>query len=58
MHVRDPAAVLCCRRDWDASQLTVVGGRDAGMLAVHHPTREALPGALHDIDGVHAALWN
>jgi hypothetical protein len=51
MHVWDPAAVLCGRRDWDASQLTAVGGRYAGMLAVHHLTHEALPDALHDVDG-------
>jgi hypothetical protein len=29
----------------------VVGGRYAGMLAVHHLTREASPDALHDVDG-------
>jgi hypothetical protein len=34
-----------------ASQLAVVGGRYAGMLAIHHLTRDASPGALHDVDG-------
>jgi hypothetical protein len=29
----------------------VVGGRYAGMLAVHHQTHEASPDALHDVDG-------
>jgi len=37
---------------WDAGQVAalVEGGR--GLLAVHHLTREAGPGALHDPDGV------
>ncbi len=34
--------------DWDAGQLAAAGGRYAGVLAVHHLTREAVPGALHD----------
>jgi 2-polyprenyl-6-methoxyphenol hydroxylase-like FAD-dependent oxidoreductase len=36
--------------DWDAGQLAAAAGRYAGVLAVHHLTREAMPGALHDIN--------
>jgi 2-polyprenyl-6-methoxyphenol hydroxylase-like FAD-dependent oxidoreductase len=45
--------LLLCGRpgDWDASQLAVVGGRYAGMLAVHQLTRQATPGTLHDAAG-------
>jgi hypothetical protein len=44
--------LLCGRPDaWDAGQLTAVRGRYREALAVHHLTREAAPGALHDIDG-------
>jgi 2-polyprenyl-6-methoxyphenol hydroxylase-like FAD-dependent oxidoreductase len=37
--------------DWDAGRLAAAGGRYAGVLAVHHLTREAVPGALHDSNG-------
>jgi hypothetical protein len=37
--------------DWDAGQLTAVRGRYRDILTVHHLTREAAPGTLHDIDG-------
>jgi 2-polyprenyl-6-methoxyphenol hydroxylase-like FAD-dependent oxidoreductase len=37
--------------DWDPGQLAAVRARHAGTLAVHHLSREAAPGALHDIDG-------
>jgi 2-polyprenyl-6-methoxyphenol hydroxylase-like FAD-dependent oxidoreductase len=42
--------LLLCGRpgDWDASQLAAIGGRYAGMLAVHQLTRQATPGALYD----------
>jgi 2-polyprenyl-6-methoxyphenol hydroxylase-like FAD-dependent oxidoreductase len=44
--------LLCGRPDaWDAGQLTAVRARYREVLAVHHLTREAAPGALHDIDG-------
>jgi 2-polyprenyl-6-methoxyphenol hydroxylase-like FAD-dependent oxidoreductase len=36
---------------WDASQLTVLRDGYVDILAVHHLTREATPGALHDLDG-------
>jgi hypothetical protein len=36
---------------WNASQLTAVRRRYADMLAVHHLTRDAAPGALRDVDG-------
>jgi 2-polyprenyl-6-methoxyphenol hydroxylase-like FAD-dependent oxidoreductase len=36
--------------DWDAGRLAAAGGRYAGVLAVHHLTREAVAGALHDIN--------
>jgi hypothetical protein len=37
--------------DWHASQLTALRHRYPDTLAVHHLTREATPGALHDLDG-------
>jgi aromatic ring hydroxylase-like protein/FAD binding domain-containing protein len=37
--------------DWDPSQLAALGSRHPDLLAVHHLTREAVPGALHDVDG-------
>jgi 2-polyprenyl-6-methoxyphenol hydroxylase-like FAD-dependent oxidoreductase len=37
--------------DWDAGQPTAVSARYREVLAVHHLTREAAPGALHDVDG-------
>ena len=44
--------LLCGRPDaWDARQLTAVGTRYRDLLAVHHLTPEATPGALHDVDG-------
>jgi 2-polyprenyl-6-methoxyphenol hydroxylase-like FAD-dependent oxidoreductase len=45
--------LLLCGRpgDWDASQLAVVGRRHADALTVQHLTRDAVPGALHDVDG-------
>jgi 2-polyprenyl-6-methoxyphenol hydroxylase-like FAD-dependent oxidoreductase len=36
---------------WHPSQLTAVRHRYPDLLAVHHLTREATPGALHDLDG-------
>ncbi|HEV8653245.1 MAG TPA: FAD-dependent monooxygenase [Actinomycetes bacterium] len=36
---------------WNTSRLTAVRERHANLLAVHHLTREAAPGALHDLDG-------
>jgi 2-polyprenyl-6-methoxyphenol hydroxylase-like FAD-dependent oxidoreductase len=36
---------------WDAGQLAALRGRSADTLAVHHLTREAAPGALHDVEG-------
>jgi 2-polyprenyl-6-methoxyphenol hydroxylase-like FAD-dependent oxidoreductase len=35
---------------WDASQLTALG-RCSHTLTMHRLTREAVPGALHDLDG-------
>ena len=45
--------LLLCGRpgDWDARRVATVSGRHAGTLAVHHLTREAARGALHDLDG-------
>jgi hypothetical protein len=44
--------LLCGRPDaWDAGQLTAVRARYRDLLAVHHLTPEAAPGALHDVDG-------
>jgi hypothetical protein len=44
--------LLCGRPDsWDASQLDALRSRYSDTLAVHHLTREATPGALHDLDG-------
>jgi 2-polyprenyl-6-methoxyphenol hydroxylase-like FAD-dependent oxidoreductase len=37
--------------DWDTGELTAVRGRYREVLAVHHLTREAAPGGLHDVDG-------
>jgi 2-polyprenyl-6-methoxyphenol hydroxylase-like FAD-dependent oxidoreductase len=37
---------------WDAGQLATLGETLRGLLAVHHLTREASPGALQDPDGV------
>ncbi|MDF2745048.1 MAG: NAD(P)-binding protein [Actinomycetia bacterium] len=37
--------------DWHLSQLTALRHRYPETLAVHHLTREATPGALHDLDG-------
>jgi 2-polyprenyl-6-methoxyphenol hydroxylase-like FAD-dependent oxidoreductase len=37
--------------DWHPSQLTALRHRYPDMLAVHYLTREATPGALHDLDG-------
>jgi 2-polyprenyl-6-methoxyphenol hydroxylase-like FAD-dependent oxidoreductase len=37
---------------WDTDQLAALGEHGRGLLAVHHLTREATPGALHDPDGV------
>ena len=36
---------------WHPSQLTALRHRYRDLLAVHHLTREATPGALHDLDG-------
>jgi 2-polyprenyl-6-methoxyphenol hydroxylase-like FAD-dependent oxidoreductase len=36
---------------WAASQLAAVRSRYPDTLTVHHLTREAAPGALHDVDG-------
>jgi 2-polyprenyl-6-methoxyphenol hydroxylase-like FAD-dependent oxidoreductase len=44
--------LLCSRLDdWDASQLAAMRSRHPDTLAVHHLSREAVPGALHDVDG-------
>jgi 2-polyprenyl-6-methoxyphenol hydroxylase-like FAD-dependent oxidoreductase len=45
--------LLLCGRlgDWHAGQLAAVRGRHREVLAVHHLTREAAPGGLHDVDG-------
>jgi 2-polyprenyl-6-methoxyphenol hydroxylase-like FAD-dependent oxidoreductase len=45
--------LLLCGRPggWDAGQLAAVQARHAGLLAVHHLTREPARGALHDLDG-------
>jgi 2-polyprenyl-6-methoxyphenol hydroxylase-like FAD-dependent oxidoreductase len=37
--------------DWHLSQLTSLRHRYPDTLAVHYLTREAMPGALHDLDG-------
>jgi hypothetical protein len=37
--------------DWHVSQLTALRRRYPDTLAVHHVTREAAPGALHDLAG-------
>jgi 2-polyprenyl-6-methoxyphenol hydroxylase-like FAD-dependent oxidoreductase len=37
--------------NWDTGKLTSLRSRYADILAVHHLTRAAAPGALHDIDG-------
>jgi 2-polyprenyl-6-methoxyphenol hydroxylase-like FAD-dependent oxidoreductase len=37
--------------DWHPSQLTALSHRYPDTLAMHHLTREANPGALHDPDG-------
>jgi 2-polyprenyl-6-methoxyphenol hydroxylase-like FAD-dependent oxidoreductase len=37
--------------DWHPSQLTTLRHRYPDTLTVHHLTREATPGALHDLDG-------
>ena len=37
--------------DWHPSQLAALRHRYPDTLAVHHLTREAAPGALHDLDG-------
>ncbi|HET7518318.1 MAG TPA: FAD-dependent monooxygenase [Actinomycetes bacterium] len=37
--------------DWHPSQLTALRHRYPDTLAVHHLTREATSGALHDLDG-------
>jgi 2-polyprenyl-6-methoxyphenol hydroxylase-like FAD-dependent oxidoreductase len=36
---------------WDTSQLTALRRRYGDTLTVHHLTREAAPGVLHDLDG-------
>jgi 2-polyprenyl-6-methoxyphenol hydroxylase-like FAD-dependent oxidoreductase len=36
---------------WEAGQLTALRSRYPDTLAAHHLTREATPGALHDLDG-------
>ena len=45
--------LLLCGRSggWDPGQLAAVRDRYAGILAVHHLTREPAPGALQDVDG-------
>jgi 2-polyprenyl-6-methoxyphenol hydroxylase-like FAD-dependent oxidoreductase len=44
--------LLCGPTDnWDTSQLTAVRRGHADRVAVHQLTREATPGALHDLDG-------
>ena len=43
---------LCGRLDdWDTHQLAALRSRHPDTLAVHHLSREAVPGALHDVDG-------
>jgi len=37
--------------DWDPGQLAMVRGRHPEMLAVHHLSREAMVGVLHDAQG-------
>jgi len=37
--------------NWDTDQLTSVRSRYADILTIHHLTRAAAPGALHDVDG-------
>jgi 2-polyprenyl-6-methoxyphenol hydroxylase-like FAD-dependent oxidoreductase len=37
--------------DWHPSQLAALRHRHPDILAIHHLTREATPGALHDLDG-------
>jgi 2-polyprenyl-6-methoxyphenol hydroxylase-like FAD-dependent oxidoreductase len=37
--------------DWHPSQLSTLRRRHPDTLAVHHLTRAAAPGALHDLDG-------
>jgi 2-polyprenyl-6-methoxyphenol hydroxylase-like FAD-dependent oxidoreductase len=37
--------------DWEAGQPTAIGARYREVLAVHHLSGEAAPGALHDVDG-------
>jgi 2-polyprenyl-6-methoxyphenol hydroxylase-like FAD-dependent oxidoreductase len=37
--------------DWDASELTALRRRYPDTLTMHHLTREAAPGALHDVAG-------
>ena len=36
---------------WDADRLAALARRHPGLLAVHHLTRQAVPGVLHDPDG-------
>ena len=36
---------------WDHGRLAALGGRHPDLLAVHHLSRVAAPGALHDVDG-------
>jgi hypothetical protein len=44
--------LLCGQTEaWDPGRLDALYGRDGGMLAIHHLTREAAPGALRDADG-------
>jgi 2-polyprenyl-6-methoxyphenol hydroxylase-like FAD-dependent oxidoreductase len=45
--------LLLCGRpgDWDAGRLAALRDRHPGVLAVHHLTREAAPGALRDVEG-------
>jgi 2-polyprenyl-6-methoxyphenol hydroxylase-like FAD-dependent oxidoreductase len=45
--------LLLCGRpgDWDAHRVAAVGSRHPDTLAVHHLTRDAVPGALRDADG-------
>ncbi|HEU4398560.1 MAG TPA: FAD-dependent monooxygenase [Actinomycetota bacterium] len=44
--------LLCGLTDgWDAHQVATVRSRYPDTLAVHHLTRDAVPGALHDVDG-------
>jgi hypothetical protein len=46
-----PPAALRPPSGWDASQLTAMRGLYPDTLAVQHFTRQATPGALHDVDG-------